>query len=131
MPTRPLSPHLSVYRMYRYTLVTSIANRFAGLALSIGLLLLVYWLVAIAGGARSYARAAQLLTAPLARLVYAALIVAFSYHLVAGIRHLVWDTGRGLERTQSQRSAWLVVAVSIALMLVVAWAAWLAGTRAP
>ena len=131
MPTRPLSPHLSVYRMYRYTLVSSIANRFTGLALSIGLLLLVYWLVAIAGGARSYARAAQLLTAPLARLVYAALIVAFSYHLVAGIRHLVWDTGRGLERAQSQRSAWVVVAVSIVLMLLIGWRVWLGGTHAP
>ena len=131
MPTRPLSPHLSVYRMYRYTLVTSIANRFAGLALSIGLLLLVYWLVAIAGGSRSYARAAQLLAAPLARLVYAALIVAFSYHLVAGLRHLVWDTGRGLERAQSQRSAWVVVAVSIVLMLLIAWRAWFGGTHAP
>ena len=126
MPTRPLSPHLSVYRMYRYTLVTSIANRFAGLALSIGLLLLVSWLVAIAGGARSYARAAQLLTAPLARLVYAALIVAFSYHLVAGIRHLVWDTGRGLERAQSRRSAWLIAVLTLILTLALAYWAFVA-----
>jgi succinate dehydrogenase / fumarate reductase cytochrome b subunit len=131
MPTRPLSPHLSVYRMYRYTLVTSFANRFTGVALSVGLLLLVYWLVAIAGGARSYARAAQLLALPLAKLLYAALIVAFSYHLVAGLRHLVWDTGRGLERAQSQKSAWLVVVVSIVLMLFIAWRVWLGGTHAP
>ena len=131
MPSRPLSPHLSVYRMYRYTLVTSFANRFTGVALSLGLLLLVYWLVAIAGGARSYARAAQLLALPLAKLLYAALIVAFSYHLVAGLRHLVWDTGRGLERAQSQKSAWLVVVVSIVLMLFIAWRVWLGGTHAP
>ena len=131
MSTRPLSPHLSVYRMYRYTLVTSFANRFTGVALSVGLLLLVYWLVAIAGGARSYARAAQLLALPLAKLLYAALIVAFSYHLVAGLRHLVWDTGRGLERAQSQKSAWLVVVVSIVLMLFIAWRVWLGGTHAP
>jgi succinate dehydrogenase / fumarate reductase, cytochrome b subunit len=131
MPTRPLSPHLSVYRMYRYTLVTSIANRFAGVALSLGLLLLVYWLVAIAGGARSYARAAQVLALPLAKLVYAVLIIAFSYHLVAGLRHLVWDTGRGLERAQSQRSAWLVVAVSLVLMLLIAWRVWFSGPQLP
>ena len=131
MPTRPLSPHLSVYRMSRYTLATSIANRFAGLALSLGLVLLVYWLMALAGGARSYARATHVLALPIAKLVYAALIVAFCYHLVAGLRHLVWDTGHGLERAQSQRSAWLVVAVSIILMLVIAWRAWLTGTHAP
>jgi succinate dehydrogenase / fumarate reductase, cytochrome b subunit len=131
MPTRPLSPHLSVYRMSRYTLATSIANRFTGVALSLGLLLLVYWLMALAGGARSYARATHLLALPIAKLVYAALIVAFCYHLVAGLRHLVWDTGHGLERAQSQRSAWLVVAVSLVLMLVVACRVWLAGAHAP
>jgi succinate dehydrogenase / fumarate reductase cytochrome b subunit len=131
MPTRPLSPHLSVYRMYRYTLATSIANRFTGVALSMGLLLLVYWLMAIAGGARSYARAAQLLALPIMKLVYAALIVAFSYHLVAGLRHLVWDTGRGLERAQSQRSAWVVVAVSIVLMLLIGWRALFNGMHSP
>ncbi|HYP65200.1 MAG TPA: succinate dehydrogenase, cytochrome b556 subunit [Steroidobacteraceae bacterium] len=131
MPTRPLSPHLSVYRMSRYTLATSIANRFTGLALSLGLLLLVYWLMALAGGARSYARATHLLALPIAKLVYAALIVAFCYHLVAGFRHLVWDTGHGLERAQSQRSAWLVVAASLVLMLVIACRAWLTGAHAP
>jgi len=131
MPTRPLSPHLSVYRMSRYTLATSIANRFTGLALSAGLLLLVYWLMAVAGGAGSYARAARVLALPLAKLVYGALIVAFSYHLIAGLRHLVWDTGHALERAQSQRSAWLVVTVSLVLMLVIAWRVWLAGAHAP
>jgi succinate dehydrogenase / fumarate reductase cytochrome b subunit len=131
MPTRPLSPHLSVYKMSRYTLATSIANRFTGIALSLGLLLLVYWLMALAGGARSYARATHVLALPIAKLVYAALIVAFCYHLVAGLRHLVWDTGHGLERAQSQRSAWLVVAASVILMLVVACRAWLAGAHAP
>ena len=129
MPTRPLSPHLSVYRMSRYTLATSIFNRFTGVGLSLGLLLLTYWLMAVAAGARDYARALTLLSSAGAKLVYALLIVAFCYHLVAGIRHLVWDTGRGLERAQSQRSAYLVVAVSIVLMLVLAWL-WFAGVHA-
>jgi succinate dehydrogenase / fumarate reductase cytochrome b subunit len=117
--------------MYRYTLVTSIANRFTGMALSVGLLLLVYWLTAIAAGARSYARAAQLLALPVMKLVYAALIVAFSYHLVAGLRHLVWDTGRGLERAQSRRSAWVVVAVSLVLMLIIGWRVLYGGMHPP
>lgn len=129
MRTRPLSPHLSVYRMSRYTLATSIFNRFTGVGLSLGLLLLTYWLMAVAGGGGTYARAVALLSSPLAKVVYALLIVAFCYHLVAGIRHLVWDTGRGLERAQSQKSAYLVVAVSILLMLVVAYCAWFAGVH--
>jgi len=131
MPTRPLSPHLSVYRMSRYTLATSIANRFTGVALSLGLPLLVYWLTAVAGGPHSYAIAMRVLTTPLAQLVYAALVVAFCYHLVAGLRHLVWDTGHALERAQSQRSAWVVIAVTVVLVLLMVYRLWFVGRHAP
>ena len=130
MTTRPLSPHLSVYRMSRYTLATSISNRFTGVALSAGLLLLVYWLAAVAGGARSYARAMRLLGALPVKLIYAGLIVCFCYHFVAGLRHLVWDTGRGLERSQAQRSAWLVVAMSVLLALLILYCAFAPGAHA-
>ena len=118
MPERPLSPHLSVYRMYRYTLLTSFLNRVTGVGLSLALVLLVYWLAAVAAGPPSQARAQWLLGLPGMKLIYAACIVAFCYHLVAGIRHLVWDTGRGLERSQSRRSAWLVLTVSVLLILL-------------
>ncbi len=56
MPPRPLSPHLSVYK-FKYTLTTSILNRVAVLALSMGLLLLVDWLLAVAACARTAAGA--------------------------------------------------------------------------
>lgn len=131
MPTRPLSPHLSVYQMSRYTLLTSILNRFAGVALSVALLPLVCWLMAVAGGATSQARAERLLALPPMKLVGAAFIIAFCYHLIAGIRHLVWDTGRGLERAQARASAWLVAALSVLLMLVIGYWAWMAAGRSP
>ena len=121
MRARPLSPHLSIYRMTRYSLVTSFANRLAGLLLSVGFLAFIYWLTALARGARVYARAQELLGSGLAKLVYVAVIAAFCYHLLAGVRHLIWDTGRGLEKTQSQRSAWLVVAAALVLAVVVLW----------
>lgn len=97
-------------------MVTSIFNRFTGLGLSIGLPLLIWWLMAVASGARAYEHAQRVLALGIFKVFYAALIVAFCYHLVAGIRHLVWDTGHGLERSQSQRSAWIVVLVSIVLI---------------
>jgi succinate dehydrogenase / fumarate reductase, cytochrome b subunit len=121
MPTRPLSPHLSVYRMSRYTLATSIFNRFTGVALSLGLVLLVYWLMAVAAGGEPFARAVRVLSHPLAKLVYLGLIVAFSYHLIAGIRHLVWDTGHALERAQSHRSAWIVIVLAALLAFALAY----------
>ena len=112
MAERPLSPHLSVYK-FKYTLATSILNRLAGLILSLGFFLFVYWLMALAAGARAYAQARELLSLGLFKLIYAVLIAAFVYHLAAGVRHLIWDTGRGLDRATAQRSAWIVAAVSI------------------
>jgi succinate dehydrogenase / fumarate reductase, cytochrome b subunit len=130
MRERPLSPHLSVYKMSQYTLATSIFNRLTGVSLSVGLIVLVYWLMAVASGTAAYARAYDILSSGILKLVYAGLLVAFCYHLVAGIRHLVWDTGRGLERVQSKRSAAVVIAVSIALILVLGYWLFLAGGRA-
>jgi succinate dehydrogenase / fumarate reductase, cytochrome b subunit len=120
---RPLSPHIGIYRMSRYSLLSSITNRITGVILSAGLLPLVYWLTAAASGRRAYARAASLLGSAPLRVFYALLLFAFCYHLTAGIRHLVWDTGRGMERAQSMRSAALVGAISLALAL--ALCAWL------
>lgn len=116
--------------MSRYTLITSILNRFTGAGLSAGLILLVYWLMAVAGGSHAYARASGVLSSGVLKLVYVAMIIAFSYHLVAGIRHLVWDTGRGLERAQAKRSAAIVVVVSIALMLILGYWLLIAGGHA-
>jgi succinate dehydrogenase / fumarate reductase cytochrome b subunit len=129
MRERPLSPHLSVYKMSRYTLASSIFNRFTGVILSIGLLVLIYWLMAVASGTRAYELAHQVLSLAIFKVVYAGLLIAFSYHLVAGIRHLIWDTGRGLERAQAKRSAGIVVAVSIVLVLVLGYWLFLAGGR--
>jgi succinate dehydrogenase / fumarate reductase cytochrome b subunit len=112
MPERPLSPHLSVYK-FKYTLATSILNRFAGLILALGFILLVYWLVALASGARAYAQARALLSLGVCKILYAVLLAAFVYHLAAGVRHLIWDTGRGLERATARRSAWIVAFVSL------------------
>lgn len=121
---RPLSPFLH-YR-WRHTNTLSILHRMTGLILSVGLLLFVYWLMAVAGGARAYARASGVLSLSAFKLMYALLLVAFSYHLVAGIRHLVWDTGRGLERETARRSARLVVIIPILLAI---WLGYWAFTR--
>ncbi|HEY4771417.1 MAG TPA: succinate dehydrogenase, cytochrome b556 subunit [Steroidobacteraceae bacterium] len=120
MPERPLSPYLSVYK-FKYTLVTSILNRLAGLVLSLGFVLLAYWLVALAGGARTYAQARALLALGIFKIVYALMLAAFAYHLIAGLRHLIWDTGRGLDRRSSRRSAWWVAALSIIATLALAY----------
>ena len=114
MPDRPLSPHAGVYK-FKYTIVSSFLNRLTGIAFTFGLIPLVYWLMALASGREAYTEAAVVLSSPVFKLIYIGLLFSFSYHLVAGIRHLVWDTGRGLEKRQSQQSAWAVIIVAVVL----------------
>lgn len=117
MPDRPLSPHAGVYK-FKYTIVSSFLNRLTGIAFSLGLIPLAYWLMGLANGPKAYDEAAVVLSSPLFKLIYVGLAFSFCYHLVAGIRHLVWDTGRGLEKRQSQTSAWAVGAISVLLTLL-------------
>ncbi|HXS28979.1 MAG TPA: succinate dehydrogenase, cytochrome b556 subunit [Steroidobacteraceae bacterium] len=118
---RPLSPHLTVYRMRRYCLLTSFSNRAAGGILSLGLPLFAYWLISLASGERWYESTHAVLGHPALLAFYALLLLAFAYHLIAGIRHLIWDTGRGLERAQSRTSAWVVIACSLVLAGLLIW----------
>lgn len=121
MPDRPLSPHLSVYK-FKYTLVSSITNRLTGLVISAALLVLAYWLMALSSGPEAYDKAVVVLSHPVFKLIFAGVAFCFVYHFVAGVRHLVWDTGRGMEKRQSQTSAWLVGVVSVLLTLgLIAW----------
>ena len=116
-PDRPLSPHLSVYR-WPITMTLSILHRGTGIAMSVGLLVLAAWLVAAASDAEAYAQLSSLLSSLIGRLFLIGWSFAFFYHLANGIRHLVWDTGRGLEKHQANASAWFVLAASASLTAV-------------
>ena len=119
MPSRPLSPHLSVYR-FGYTMTLSILHRLTGLALSAGILMLAGWLVVLAWSESAYRPLTSGAGAILLRVVLAMWLVAFVYHLANGVRHLFWDAGLGLEKLQARRSAKLVISgvaiTSIALV---------------
>lgn len=120
IPIRPTSPHLQIYRR-SYTMVLSILHRATGLALSVGLLLLSAWLLAVGTGPAGYARLMALLDSPPGLVVLAGFGGAFWYHFVAGIRHLVFDTGRCLERREARRSAVVVIVATIALCALTLW----------
>jgi len=81
-----------------YTMVLSISHRITGIALSVAFLAFAWWLVALAIGPESYDRAASALGSPFGLLVIAGFVLAYWYHFCAGIRHLVWDTGRMMEK---------------------------------
>jgi succinate dehydrogenase / fumarate reductase, cytochrome b subunit len=108
MADRPLSPHLGIYR-FAYTMALSILHRATGIALSLGLVLLVAWLLAAASGPDSYAAFVGFAGHGVVQVSLAGWTVAFLYHLANGIRHLAWDAGFGFEKPQARRSALLVV----------------------
>jgi succinate dehydrogenase / fumarate reductase cytochrome b subunit len=120
MNQRPLSPHLGVYKIM-YTTSLSILHRITGGAATVGFLLLVGWLMALATGPDAYARAMQCLDSWFAKLLLVGFTFSFVYHFCNGIRHLVWDTGRGLERAQARRSGAIVVVAAFVLTAVIIW----------
>ena len=122
LAARPLSPHLQVYRP-QLTSVLSITHRTTGVALAVGTLLLVWWLLAAATGPEQFAVVQGILGSSIGRLLLLGWSWALFYHLANGIRHLFWDAGRGLELKTAYRSGWLVVLASIALTLVTWWLA--------
>jgi succinate dehydrogenase / fumarate reductase, cytochrome b subunit len=114
---RPLSPHLQIYKL-QLTSVLSISHRATGLALSIGTLLLVWWLLAAASGPAAYAQVQAFLGSWLGVLVLVAWSYALFFHLCNGIRHLLWDTGYGLDIATTYATGWAVVAASAALTVI-------------
>jgi len=122
--SRPLSPHLQVYK-WQITMVLSISHRATGLALSMGTLLLVWWLVALARGPEAFASAQGFVGSWLGKLLLLGWTFSLFFHLANGIRHLFWDAGYGYEIKTTTVSGWVVVAASAALT-VIAWVAGLA-----
>jgi succinate dehydrogenase / fumarate reductase cytochrome b subunit len=116
---RPLSPHLQIYRP-QLTSVLSITHRATGIALVVGTLVLVYWLLAVASGADAYASAQNLLGSWFGRIVLLGFSFALFFHLCNGIRHLFWDAGLGFELKTAYASGTAVVIVSVVLTLL-AW----------
>lgn len=116
---RPLSPHLQVYRL-PITAVTSILHRLTGVALALGTLLLIYWLAAVAAGPEAHATAAGLIGSWFGLLLLFGWSFALFYHLLNGIRHLVWDAGYGFEIATAERMSWAILG-GAAVLTVLAW----------
>lgn len=117
---RPLSPHLTIYR-WPITMILSILHRITGVMMALGLVVLTAWLVQAASGPEQYQYFRVTMASPLGQTALIAWTFAFFLHLGNGIRHLVWDAGRGFEKRQSRASAWVVLV--LAVLLTVAYRA--------
>jgi len=93
----------------------SILHRISGVAMSVGLLVMAIWLSEAAAGPEDYQYFRVAMSTLLGRMLLIGWSFAFFLHLGNGIRHLVWDTGRGFEKTQANASAWFVLLFAVIL----------------
>jgi succinate dehydrogenase / fumarate reductase cytochrome b subunit len=114
---RPLSPHLQIYRP-QLTMVTSILTRITGNGLIVGTLLIIWWLLAAATGPEYFAVADGVLRSWFGKLVMFGSIWALWYHALAGLRHLYYDSGRGLDIGTAEKLGWAVIVGSVLLTLL-------------
>ncbi len=117
---RPLSPHLQVYR-WQWTMAYSILHRATGVGLGVGTLYLTWWLLALAGGAETFATVSDFSGSFIGRLLLFGWTWALFYHLGNGIRHLFWDAGKGFELDTAAKTGHFAVAFSVIATLAL-WA---------
>lgn len=116
---RPLSPHTQVWR-WHVTMAASILTRFSGIGLYGGFLIGAIWAVCLASGPEAYARFESVMGSPPGLVVLFLLTLAVWYHTAAGIRHLVFDAGRGYHPRTANQTAWAVIVFTV-LASVLTW----------
>ena len=108
---QPLSPHLGIYRL-TINMVMSIVHRITGAALYFGTLLLAAWLIAIAQGPQALGLVNIIMGHPLGKVVLIGYTWALLHHMFGGLRHFIWDTGRGFDLGTVNRLSWLTIICS-------------------
>jgi succinate dehydrogenase / fumarate reductase cytochrome b subunit len=116
---RPLSPHLQIYRPM-LTMVMSIVHRITGAALYFGMALVAWWLIAAASGPNAYSYVESFMGSLIGRLILFGYTWSLLQHMFGGIRHLIWDTGHGLEPEARERLT-VITLVSSVLLTLVLW----------
>ena len=113
---RPLSPHLMHYR-WTPTMASSITHRFSGIGLGLGMAVLAWWLFAAARGPEPFMTFLNLAETPLGQVILFGFAWALSYHLLNGIRHLIWDLGYGYDPKAS--NMWSIVIYVFSVLIPV------------
>ncbi len=114
---RPLSPHIQIYR-WQVPMLTSILTRVTGNALIVSAVLVVWWLLAAATGPEAFAHADGILTSWVGDFVMTMSLLGLWYHFLAGLRHLAYDAGRGLDIPTAEKLGWAILIGSVVLTVL-------------
>ena len=114
---RPLSPHLQIYRP-QLTSMTSILTRITGNALLFSALLIVWWFLAAATSESYFDVVNGFLTSWFGDLIMTLSVLGLWYHTLAGVRHLIWDSGHGLDIATAEKLGWAVLIGSVVLTVI-------------
>jgi succinate dehydrogenase / fumarate reductase, cytochrome b subunit len=125
---RPLSPHLQIWRWHA-TMLTSILHRATGVALYGGALLFALWLASIALGPQAYALSSALIGTVVGQVILWGIVFSVSFHILSGLRHLVWDMGAGFNPKLSSLFSNLII-IGAVLLTAGIWY-WQASTPPP
>ncbi|MCP2671836.1 succinate dehydrogenase, cytochrome b556 subunit [Maricaulaceae bacterium EIL42A08] len=120
-PSRPLSPHLQVWKFHP-TMLSSILHRASGVVNYVGAVLVAIWLIALASGESVYTGLMNALNGPIKILVILALVgftLSLIYHMLNGIRHLVWDAGKGFDPAASNQRSVFIMIGSVILTVII------------
>jgi succinate dehydrogenase / fumarate reductase, cytochrome b subunit len=115
---RPMSPHLGIYRL-TMTMAMSFAHRLSGAALYVGVVLLAWFLISVSADATTFAVFSEFIQSVVGRFVLFLFTWALFHHLVGGIRHIVWDSGYGLDAPLRDQMAWATLIGGFALTIVI------------
>ena len=114
---RPLSPHLTIYRL-PITAITSILTRITGNALLVAALMTVWWFLAAASGPEYYEFANGVITSWFGDLVMFFSVLGLWYHTLAGVRHLIWDNAVMMDIPTAEKLGWACIGGSVVLTLI-------------
>jgi succinate dehydrogenase / fumarate reductase cytochrome b subunit len=114
---RPLSPHLTIYRP-QLTSISSILTRITGNAMVVSAMLIVWWLAAAASGPEYFEAVNGFATSFVGDVLFSLSLLGIWYHYLAGLRHLIFDAGRGLDIPTAEKLGWACVIGSVVLTVL-------------
>lgn len=117
-PARPLSPHLTIFRPY-VNMMMSIVHRITGVANYFGTLLIAAWLSATASGPDGFMAVNELAASPVGMVILFGYSWSLIHHALGGIRHFIWDTGRGFELATIRAMSWATVIGSVTITAII------------